>query len=226
MKRTLLLLMLLSLLMWALPAAGEEDFGGQPYDYFVDYYSKNLTFINSNTGKHLIPLTISRGSDMDGHRIYTIPGDVVTATIRLDATGNLVELCNITLTSPEGLSYGDSLYNDFVVSGYHSYALLMAMVPDGEPINRYALVTEVNDGLSRADVYRTTVGHYRLVCTREGNSVDLNYTADWFEDVEDFSEDAPSENTEQYEEGDGFYIVPEEEEAPDLDTTEEDGYIG
>lgn len=31
------------------------------------------------------------------------------------------------LTAPAGMSYGTSEYNDFVTSGYHSYALLMAM---------------------------------------------------------------------------------------------------
>ena len=62
-----------------------------------------------------------------GHRMYELLGDVLRVTIRLDQSNQIIERCEIVLTAPAGMSYGTSEYNDFVTSGYHSYALLMAM---------------------------------------------------------------------------------------------------
>ena len=60
-------------------------------------------------------------------------GDVLRVTIRLDQSNKVIETCEIVLTAPPGMSYGTSEYNDFTTSGYHSYALLMAMHTAADP---------------------------------------------------------------------------------------------
>ena len=74
------------------------------------------------------------------------------------------------------MSYGTSEYNDFVTSGYHSYALLMAMHTAADPAVRYGLVTAVNDGLLAGEgTYATQVGVYTLNCTRADNVATLTF---------------------------------------------------
>lgn len=206
MKRLYALCVLAALLMLAAPGARAAA-NGRSYDDFVNSYAENLSFINQNTGRHLLPLVLARGSsDADGgHRIYQIPGDVLTASVRLDATNDTIESCRIVLTSPQGMTYGGSLYNDFVISGYHSYALLMAMHPDSDPLKRYELVEAVNAGLGGEETtFQTQVGLYRLTCTRVDTAATL-----LFENTLTLSpEDAP------------------ETGEPSNENAEEGGYIG
>lgn len=204
--RRLYALCILTALLLAAPGAHASG-SGQRYDDFVASYSENLSFINENTGRHLLPLVLAKGSsDADGgHRIYQILGDVLSASIRLDATNDIIETCTIVLTSPRGMTYGGSLYNDFVTSGYHSYALLMAMHPDSEPLNRYALVEAVNAGMGSGNgSFETQVGLYRLTCARTDISATLLF-----------------ENT--------LTLAPEdapETDEPSDEGREEGGYIG
>ena len=204
--RKLYVLCILMALLLAVPGAHAGG-NGQRYDDFVASYAENLSFINENTGRHLLPLVLAKGSsDADGgHRIYQIPGDVLSASVRLDAFNDTIESCMIVLTSPRGMTYGGSLYNDFVTSGYHSYALLMAMHPDSDPLNRYALVEAVNAGLGGEEtVFQTQVGMYCLTCTRVDNAVTLLF-----------------ENA--------LALLPEETpetDEPSDENSEEGGYIG
>ena len=116
---------------------------GRGYEDFEASYADNLNFINENTGRHLLPLVLAKGdANADGgHRMYELLGDVLRVSIRLDQSNQVIERCEIVLTAPAGMSYGTSEYNDFVTSGYHSYALLMAMHTAADPAVRYGLVT-------------------------------------------------------------------------------------
>ena len=108
---------------------------GRGYEDFEASYADNLDFINENTGRHLLPLVLAKGdANTDGgHRMYELLGDVLRVSIRLDQSNQVIERCEIVLTAPAGMSYGTSEYNDFVTSGYHSYALLMAMHTAADP---------------------------------------------------------------------------------------------
>lgn len=187
--RRLYALCILTALLLAAPGAHASG-SGQRYDDFVASYAENLSFINENTGRHLLPLVLAKGSsDADGgHRIYQILGDVLSASIRLDATNDIIETCTIVLTSPRGMTYGGSLYNDFVTSGYHSYALVEA----------------VNAGMGSGNgSFETQVGLYRLTCARTDISATL-----LFENTLTLApEDAP-ETDEPSDEGreEGGYI--------------------
>lgn len=212
------ILAILGALLLLFQVALSEEVPPLRWDDFMDAYRENLTFINQNTGKHLIPLSVTRGNDADGHKLYTIAGEIVSGMIRLDITGEAIEICTVRLTAPEGLSYGDALYNDFTVSGYHSYALLMAMSPEEEPIKRYELVTQVNDLLKKQDNPRPiTLGRYRLEPVRMNNTVILQLTADWYKDEEPLPGDSveimPDDEVEIEAEGDTEVEVEIEKQA-------------
>lgn len=151
---------------------------GRGYEDFEASYADNLNFINENTGRHLLPLVLAKGdANADGgHRMYELLGDVLRVSIRLDQSNQIIERCEIVLTAPAGMSYGTSEYNDFVTSGYHSYALLMAMHTAADPAVRYGLVTAVNDGLLAGEgAYATQVGVYSLTCARAENVATLTF---------------------------------------------------
>ncbi len=151
---------------------------GRGYEDFEVSYADNLNFINENTGRHLLPLVLAKGdANADGgHRMYELLGDVLRVSIRLDQSNQVIERCEIVLTAPAGMSYGTSEYNDFVTSGYHSYALLMAMHTAADPAVRYGLVTAVNDGLLAGEgAYATQVGVYSLTCARAENVATLTF---------------------------------------------------
>lgn len=167
MRKVIGCLLLLCLLAGA---AAAEDFG-QSYDRFQTLYAENVTFINENTGRFLLPLDFEGDFNSDGVRIYVLANAMLTAEVLLDDMASQIASLQITLTAPEGMTYGDSQHSDFTVSGYHSYALLMAMSNSQDPVERYRLVEEVNDGLATGGGnYETQVGDYRLTCT-SGNNV-------------------------------------------------------
>ena len=168
--------MILLLVCMALPAlAGAVS--GQSIAVFEANYEEDIDFINANDNRHLLPLVLSsRKSDLgDGKMYYELLGDVLSVTIRTDATGEIIETCTIILTAPSGMEYGNSIYNDFAISGYHSYALLMAMDSHAKPADRYQLVRDVVDGLADDGDYTAQLGVYTLHCVRVDNAATLMF---------------------------------------------------
>ena len=145
--------------------AAADDFG-RSYRTFEELYAQNVSFINENTGRHLLPHSTTRDYDSEGKRLYRIENGALSVEIHLDDMAEQIASCRITLTAPANMKYGDSQHYDFTTSGYHSYALMMAMHDGETPAQRYELVTEVNAGLaaSSAGLYETQVGDYRLKC--------------------------------------------------------------
>ncbi|MEA4999537.1 MAG: hypothetical protein VB087_09140 [Candidatus Limiplasma sp.] len=173
MKRVLATLLVLLLLA---PAAALA-LTGQSYTTFSDYYRENVTFINDNDNRHLLPLVLSQraSGDNDGRTLYELIGDVLSVTVTADSAG-VVEECEIRLTAPQGLAYGTTLYNDFAISGYHSYAFLMAMDVHEDPAARYGLVTDVVEGMrSQEGSYARQLGAYTLTCSRENTTAVLSF---------------------------------------------------
>lgn len=176
--RKLLIFCCLLASLACLSRASAATISGRGYEDFEASYADNLTFINENTGRHLLPLVLAKGdANADGgHRMYELLGDVLRVSIRLDQSNKVIEKCEIVLTAPPGMSYGTSEYNDFTTSGYHSYALLMAMHTAADPAVRYGLVTAVNDGLLAGEgAYATQVGVYTLNCMRADNMATLTF---------------------------------------------------
>lgn len=156
------------LLLCALTGAAAADDFGQSYDLFQSRYAQSVEFINDNTGRHLLPLSFSGSFNSEGERIYVLESGALYVEIKLDDLASQIASCKITLTAPAGMKHGDSQYNDFTISGYQSYALLMAMHDSEEAYQRYLLVEEVNNGLAaNAGAYETQVGDYQLTCTSE-----------------------------------------------------------
>ena len=169
------LLAMILLLFVLTGAACAEDFG-QPYDRFQALYAENVTFINENTGRFLLPLDFEGDFNSDGIRVYVLNSGMLTAEVMLDDMASQIAWLQIALTAPEGMTYGDSKHSDFVVSGYHSYALLMAMSASDDPVERYRLVEEVNNGLAaNAGVYETQVGDYRLTCQSANGTATMRF---------------------------------------------------
>lgn len=214
MRRFLAFLTVLSLFTGFSSAALAD----QSYDGFIEAYAENLTFINENTGRYLLPLVITKtgANEGGGHRVYELYGDVLSAVIRMDATNSLIESCQIVLTAPEGMSYGSAAHSDFTISGYHSYALLMAMSPETAPYDRYSLVEEVNAGLSASQdgLFTSQVGAYRLTCTRVENSVTMLFENADAVAASEAARRAEEEAANAEEDEDD---APEEEEAPGED---------
>lgn len=152
------------LLLCVLTGAAADDFG-QSYHHFQTLYASNVDFINTNTGRHLLPLSFTSAFDGQGKCVYVLDSGALSVRIQLDDLDSQIASCLITLTAPAGMSYGDSAYGDFTTSGYQSYALLMAMSKNDAALERYALVEEVNNGLAaNGGLYETQVGDYRLTC--------------------------------------------------------------
>ena len=169
-------LLALVLLLCALAGAAAADDFGQSYIDFQTLYSENIHFINENTGRFLLPLDFSGEFDSEGDRIYVISSGALYVEVKLDDLAEQIAYCNISLTAPAGMTYGDSKHNDFTVSGYHSYALLMAMSKAGTAVERYQLVEEVNAGIAEnAGVYETQVGDYRLKCLSANDTATMRF---------------------------------------------------
>lgn len=164
------------LLLCALTGAAAADDFGQSYDLFQTLYAENVNFINDNTGRHLLPLDFKGDFDSEGERIYVLSSGALDVQLKLDDLASQIAWCQITLTAPADMSYGDSKHNDFTTSGYHSYALLMAMHKAAAPAQRYALVEEVNNGLAAGGgVYETQVGDYRLACQSQNGVATMRF---------------------------------------------------
>ena len=169
--------MLTALLLLLLTPAFALALTGQSYTTFDAYYRENITFINDNDNRHLLPMVLSQSAsgDRDGRTLYELIGDVLSVTVTADSAG-VVEECEIRLTAPQGLAYGTTLYNDFAISGYHSYAFLMAMDVNEDPATRYALVTDVVEGMrAQEGSYTRQLGAYTLTCSRENTTAVLAF---------------------------------------------------
>ncbi len=179
MRRRLPVFLLLCLLPALLAGSAlASSVSGQSYDTFAKYYKADVSFINDNDNRHLLPLVIAKDLDPlhEGALIYSLMGDTLQLTVLTDPSGLVIESCTITLTAPQGLEYGTALYNDFAISGYQSYALLMAMHTDPDPARRYSLVTEVVEGMSVGNgTYERQLGVYTLTCTRQNNVAELKF---------------------------------------------------
>ncbi len=171
--RKLFALVLALCALWG--AAAADDFG-QSYIDFQTLYAENIHFINENTGRFLLPLDFSGEFDAEGDRIYVVSSGALHAEIKLDDLAEQIAWCHITLTAPADMTYGDSRHNDFTVSGYHSYALLMAMSKASDPAERYRLVEQVNAGVAEnGGVYETQVGDYRLKCLSANGTATMRF---------------------------------------------------
>lgn len=167
MRRMLCLLCLLALLPGCAAALGRT------YADFETLYAENIAFLNQNVQRHLLPHTPKRDYDTDGKRLYRIVNGALDVEIHMDQQSEQIASCRITLTAPSSMPYGSPQHLDFSVSGYHSYALLMAMAPGDTPYERYALVQQVSDALAAGDTFDTYTWDYHLTCTREERSVTM-----------------------------------------------------
>lgn len=180
--RRLLCAVMSALLMLciAAPAIAQVE-GGMYYDLFLLNYEENISFINNNTGRHMLPMLMSKSRNDDGSTRFEIIGDTLSVAGDTDLTGQLIATIRIVLTLPQpDLKPGTLMYGDFQTSGYHSYALLMAMDASPTAQERYALVTRVEgalkqalDGGSRGFVIQ--VGSYELTAERGADSMTLSF---------------------------------------------------
>ncbi|MDD3334359.1 MAG: hypothetical protein PHI98_02470 [Eubacteriales bacterium] len=205
MKKQLSVGLILLLLLGSSVALG-ATLSGISYNSFLASYEENITFINENTGRHLLPLGITKrdSGEGDGRTVYEITGEVLSLTVRTDPTGGIVEMCQMVLTAPAGMEIGNAAYNDFTTSGYHSYALLMAMDVASTPAERYALVQKVEEGLKQSEgSFTTQIGLYALVCTNTSGTVTLSFENSAVVAPESTAESiesetpAPDENTDE-----------------------------
>ena len=141
---------------------------GRAYETFEAAYAENIEFLNANTDRHMLPYTPERDYDSDGSVVHRIQMGALDVAIRLE--NESIASLSITLTAPEDMAYGDREYNDFTVSGFQCYAVMMAMSEAALP---YALVESVNQALAASESFQTNVGDYRLSATREGGAVTL-----------------------------------------------------
>lgn len=149
---------------------------GQTYKAFEASYAENVVFINENTGRMLLPHTLERDYDSRGKRMYRIARGALAMEMHMDESGERIARCLITLTAPEHMSYGDLTHTDFATSGYHSYALLMAMDQAATPYERYSTVERVNWGIKQhGGTFETEVGDYTLSCKSEGGVATLEF---------------------------------------------------
>ena len=173
MKRILALLCIALLLA----PAGALALTGQNYKTFQTYYNANVDFINKNDNRHLMPMLLSQrnSSKDDGRTYYDLLGDVLSVSVVTDAQ-SVIESCSITLTAPANMEYGSAVYNDFAISGYHSYAFLMAMDTHTDPAQRYQLVSDVVEGLKNGGgYYSRQLDAYTLTCTRGDSKATLDF---------------------------------------------------
>lgn len=155
----------LLILLW-LPV-GALALTGQNISTFLTYYKEDVSFINSNTGRHLLPVELDTLDLNDnGREQYQSYSDALHVTISADAAG-IIESCEIRLLLPEGMVYGNSLHRDFITAGYHSYAFIMAMHVAADPSSRYLLVEEISKALDdNFGFYERQLGAYTITCTR------------------------------------------------------------
>ncbi|MBE5800874.1 MAG: hypothetical protein E7319_01130 [Clostridiales bacterium] len=176
MRRLSILILVLCLLCSC--ALGEETISGVRYKDYLTRYAENIDLINNSAGRHLLPLVPATRSsaERDGRKYHEIFGDVLSLTIRTDPTGEIIELCTITITAPADMAYGSATHRDFTTSGYQSYAMLMAMDTASHAHERYQLVEDVEAGLANGNgTYLRQLGVYRLTCTSENRTVTMQF---------------------------------------------------
>lgn len=173
------LILLCALLLTMTASAQAEFVSGLRYEAFLDNYSENLDFINDNASRHLLPLIPAKRDAGwgDGRLYYEIFGDVLSLTIRTDATGEVIEECVITLSAPPDMTYGSTIHRDFTTSGYQSYGMLMAMSPAETALERYQLVEEVESGLQSGNgVFHKQIGVYALYAASLDGTVSMTFS--------------------------------------------------
>ena len=139
---------------------------GQNISTYLAYYKDDVAFLNENTGRHLLPVTLEELPLDNGRTQYSSYSETLHVTIRTDAEGT-IETCEIRLLIPEGMEYGNSLHRDFITAGYHSYAFIMAMHASAEPSSRYLLVQEISAALEdNFGYYERQLASYTVTCTR------------------------------------------------------------
>ena len=218
-QRVLSFFLFLFIMLQAFTAQAADTTGvGQSYETFTNFYKENISFINHNVNRHLLPLVITKVLDpTDGTRMnYSLLGDTLNAVITTEPGADIIESCVITLNAPSGMEYGNAVYQDFSISGYQSYALLMAMSADPDPARRYALVTDVVQGMADNNGhYERQLGVYTLSCTRVDNSAELAF----------YKGSRPGEatDTENSEDEDAF--MPDMPGVPEEDTEDMDGLL-
>lgn len=150
-KKCAALCLALGLMLGCLGASAQE-LGGMAYELYKLNYEEDVSFINNNTGRHMLPMLLSESVDEDdGSLRFAIIGDTLTLEGKTDPMRVYIEVLSLKLTTPSAdLQPGTILYSDFETSAYHSYALLMAMDASATALERYALVTRVNEGLKQA----------------------------------------------------------------------------
>ena len=171
-------ILLICLILMTVGTASAEMVSGLRYEDFLARYADNLDFINENASRHLLPLIPAKRDAGwgDGRLYYEIFGDVLSLTLRTDATGEVIESCVITLTAPPDMSYGSTIHRDFTTSGYQSYGMLMAMSPAETALERYQLVVEVESGLAAAGVFHKQIGVYSLDAASLDGTVSMTFT--------------------------------------------------
>ena len=122
---------------------------GQTYKAFEASYAENVVFINANTGRMLLPHTLQRDYDDHGKRMYRINRGGLAVEMHMDESGERIARLIVSLTAPDNMQYGDTIYSDFATAGYHSYAILMAMDSAQQPADRYSVVERVNQGIKQ-----------------------------------------------------------------------------
>ena len=175
-KRILILAVLLVL---CAASACAQTVTGLTYDMFMESYAQNLDFINDNANRHLLPLIPSKRDAGwgDGREYREILGDVLSLVIRTEPISEIIESCQITLTAPANMTYGDSIHRDFTTSGYQSYGMLMAMSTAMTAYERYLLVDEVEAGLASGNgSFHKLLGVYELQATSENGTVTMLFT--------------------------------------------------
>jgi len=171
--RKLFSLLLTLLLLSVLGTAGAEGVGVS-LTTFEEHYAQGVQFINDNTGRHLLPHTLTRDYDTNGNRMYRLDKGALHMEMYLKEMTEQISRLVIVLTAPPHMTYGDAEYNDFSVSGYHSYALLMAMSPEATNAERYSLVDMVNWGVKQyGGTFDMEIGDYRLSCVSANNTATM-----------------------------------------------------
>ncbi|MBE0601446.1 MAG: hypothetical protein IH607_06625 [Firmicutes bacterium] len=155
----------LFLLLW-LPA-GALALTGQNISTFLTYYKEDVTYINENQDRHMLPIEFETTDLKDGGRIqYSVRSDALNVTITADGDG-IIESCEIRLLYPEGAQPGNSLYLDYATAQFHSLALIMAMHVSTDPASRIYLAVEIRDNLiANQGVYDRQLGSYTINCIR------------------------------------------------------------
>ncbi len=177
-KRCFVLLLLFCMLCAA--AAQAVGANGMPLSTFALNYEEDVYLINNNTGRHLLPLRIAQESVSEDTRQirFSIIGDTLTLSGTTDIEGRVVNTCVITLTLPADYGSNKLSQSDYEISGYHCYALLMAMDGAGTAADRYALVEQtelaLRDALADGQTsFSFTVGLYTLTGERTDTSMKL-----------------------------------------------------